>query len=93
MLGCERKQATTKATAGPSTALRFAPNEHGVRPMESVPIFVFILAVTRKMRVKMLRMTASFWFEGEGILQQMHDLSKARLEFGKTIERDVEAYA
>jgi len=38
-------------------------------------------------------MTASFWFEGEGILQQMHDLSKARLEFGKTIERDVEAYA
>jgi len=25
--------------------------------MESVPIFVFILAVTRKMRVKMLKMT------------------------------------
>ena len=34
-----------------------APNEHGVRPMESVPIFVFILAVIRKMRVKMVRMT------------------------------------
>jgi addiction module HigA family antidote len=26
-------------------------------------------------------------------LQQMHDLSKARLELSKTIERDVEAYA
>jgi antitoxin HigA-1 len=30
-----------------------------------------------------------FWLN----LQQMHDLSKARLEFSKTIERDVEAYA
>lgn len=29
-----------------------------------------------------------FWLN----LQQMHDLSKARLELGKTIERDVEAY-
>ena len=26
-------------------------------------------------------------------LQQMHDLSKARLELSKTIEREVEAYA
>ena len=25
-----------------------APDEHGVRPVESVPVFVFILAVTRK---------------------------------------------
>jgi len=30
-----------------------------------------------------------FWL----YLQQMHDLSKARLELKKTIERDVEAYA
>jgi antitoxin HigA-1 len=30
-----------------------------------------------------------FWLN----LQQMHDLSKARLEFGKTIEREVEAYS
>jgi addiction module HigA family antidote len=30
-----------------------------------------------------------FWLN----LQQMHDLSKARLELKKTIERDVEAYA
>jgi len=30
-----------------------------------------------------------FWLN----LQQMHDLSKARLELSKTIERDVEAYA
>lgn len=30
-----------------------------------------------------------FWLN----LQQMHDLSKARLELNKTIERDVEAYA
>ena len=30
-----------------------------------------------------------FWLN----LQQMHDLSKARLELRKTIERDVEAYA
>jgi addiction module HigA family antidote len=30
-----------------------------------------------------------FWLN----LQQMHDLSKARIELGKTIERDVEAYA
>jgi addiction module HigA family antidote len=29
-----------------------------------------------------------FWLN----LQQMHDLSKARLELSKTIERDVEAY-
>ncbi len=29
-----------------------------------------------------------FWLN----LQQMHDLSKARLELGKTIERDVETY-
>lgn len=29
-----------------------------------------------------------FWLN----LQQMHDLSKTRLELGKTIERDVEAY-
>jgi addiction module HigA family antidote len=30
-----------------------------------------------------------FWLN----LQQMHDLSKARLELNKTIEHDVEAYA
>jgi addiction module HigA family antidote len=30
-----------------------------------------------------------FWLN----LQQTHDLSKAKLELGKTIERDVEAYA
>ena len=30
-----------------------------------------------------------FWLN----LQQMHDLSKARMELKKTIERDVEAYA
>lgn len=30
-----------------------------------------------------------FWLN----LQQMHDLSKARLELSKTIEHDVEAYA
>jgi len=30
-----------------------------------------------------------FWLN----LQQMYDLSKARLELSKTIERDVEAYA
>ena len=30
-----------------------------------------------------------FWLN----LQQMHDLSKARLELNKAIERDVEAYA
>jgi addiction module HigA family antidote len=30
-----------------------------------------------------------FWLN----LQQMHDLSKARLELNKTIERDVETYA
>jgi plasmid maintenance system antidote protein VapI len=30
-----------------------------------------------------------FWLN----LQQMHDLTKARLELGKTIEREVEAYA
>ena len=30
-----------------------------------------------------------FWLN----LQQMHDLSKARLELSKKIERDVEAYA
>jgi len=30
-----------------------------------------------------------FWLN----LQQMHDLSRARLELSKTIERDVEAYA
>ena len=30
-----------------------------------------------------------FWLN----LQQMHDLSKARFELSKTIERDVEAYA
>ena len=30
-----------------------------------------------------------FWLN----LQQMHDLSKARLALNKTIERDVEAYA
>jgi addiction module HigA family antidote len=30
-----------------------------------------------------------FWLN----LQQMHDLSKARLDLSKTIERDVEAYA
>jgi addiction module HigA family antidote len=30
-----------------------------------------------------------FWLN----LQQMHDLSKARIELGKTIERDVEVYA
>jgi hypothetical protein len=30
-----------------------------------------------------------FWLN----LQQMHDLSKARLELSKTIEREVEAYA
>lgn len=30
-----------------------------------------------------------FWLN----LQQMHDLSKAKLELSKTIERDVEAYA
>jgi addiction module HigA family antidote len=30
-----------------------------------------------------------FWLN----LQQMHDLSKARLELNKMIERDVEAYA
>jgi antitoxin HigA-1 len=30
-----------------------------------------------------------FWLN----LQQMHDLSKARLELGKTIEREVEAYS
>jgi addiction module HigA family antidote len=30
-----------------------------------------------------------FWLN----LQQMHDLSKARLELSKTIERDVETYA
>ena len=29
-----------------------------------------------------------FWLN----LQQMHDLSKARIELSKTIERDVEAY-
>jgi antitoxin HigA-1 len=32
--------------------------------------------------------SAEFWLN----LQQMHDLSKARLELKKTIERDVEAY-
>jgi hypothetical protein len=43
-----------KENAGPSTpfgaksAPNSAPDEHGVRPMESVPVFVFILAVTRK---------------------------------------------
>ena len=30
-----------------------------------------------------------FWLN----LQQMHDLSKARLELSKSIEREVEAYA
>jgi addiction module HigA family antidote len=30
-----------------------------------------------------------FWLN----LQQMHDLSKARIELSRTIERDVEAYA
>lgn len=30
-----------------------------------------------------------FWLN----LQQMHDLSKTRLELGKTIEREVEAYS
>jgi addiction module HigA family antidote len=30
-----------------------------------------------------------FWLN----LQQMHDLSKARFELSKTIERDVQAYA
>lgn len=30
-----------------------------------------------------------FWLN----LQQMHDLSKARLELGKSIEREVESYA
>ena len=30
-----------------------------------------------------------FWLN----LQQMHDLSRAKLELGKTIEREVEAYA
>jgi antitoxin HigA-1 len=33
--------------------------------------------------------SAEFWLN----LQQMYDLSKARLELKKTIERDVEAYA
>ena len=79
MSGCERKQATTKATAGPSTALRFAqddgiflvwggrhfgPSEQRANPMESIVPHLFILAVTRKMRVKMLlkNSTAVSWF-------------------------------
>jgi plasmid maintenance system antidote protein VapI len=33
--------------------------------------------------------SAEFWLN----LQRMHDLSKARLERSKTIEREVEAYA
>jgi addiction module HigA family antidote len=33
--------------------------------------------------------SAEFWLN----VQQMHDLSKARLELKKTIEHDVEAYA
>jgi addiction module HigA family antidote len=33
--------------------------------------------------------SAEFWMN----LQQMHDLSKARVELGKTIEREVEARA
>jgi len=39
---------------------------------------------------------ARFFRQQPGVwlnLQQMHDLSKARLELNKTIERDVEAYA
>jgi addiction module HigA family antidote len=37
---------------------------------------------------RFFRTSPEFWMN----LQQMHDLSKARIEVGKTIERDVEAH-
>jgi addiction module HigA family antidote len=49
-------------------------------------------AITPDTALRLARFFANspeFWLN----LQQMHDLSKARLELGKTIERDVEAYA
>ena len=49
-------------------------------------------AVTSDTALRLARFFGSsseFWRN----LQQMHDLSKARLELSKTIERDVEAYA
>ena len=48
-------------------------------------------AITPDTALRLARFFGSspeFWLN----LQQMHDLSKARLEFNKTIERDVEAY-
>ena len=38
---------------------------------------------------RFFKTSPEFWLN----LQQMHDLSKARLELGKTIEREVEAYS
>jgi addiction module HigA family antidote len=48
-------------------------------------------AITPDTALRLARFFGSspeFWLN----LQQMHDLSKARLELNKTIERDVEAY-
>ncbi len=49
-------------------------------------------AITPETALRLARFfgnSAEFWLN----LQQMYDLSKARLELKKTIERDVEAYA
>ncbi len=49
-------------------------------------------AITPETALRLARFfgnSAEFWLN----LQQMYDLSKARLELMKTIERDVEAYA
>ncbi len=49
-------------------------------------------AITPDTALRLARFFANspeFWLN----LQQMYDLSKARLELNKTIERDVEAYA
>ena len=52
----------------------------------------YIERVARDTALRLARFfgnSPEFWLN----LQQLHDLSKARIELGKTIEREVEAYA
>ena len=53
-------------------------------------LLAFFFAVCGALRLaRFFGNSPEFWLN----LQQMHDLSKARLESGAAIERDVEAYA
>ena len=64
--------------------------DEACEPNERVTFYIERVAPDTALRLaRFFGNSPEFWLN----LQQLHDLSKARIELSKTIEREVEAYA